>query len=66
MYKTEDDKIQTRFMDDEGNPAEGIFDLVVLSIGITPGADIKELTEILGIELDKDGSSRLRICLARQ
>jgi len=55
MYKTEDDKIQTRFMDDEGKPAEGIFDLVVLSIGITPGADNKELTEILGIDLDKDG-----------
>jgi len=55
MYKTEDDKIQTRFMDDEGKPTEDIFDLVVLSIGITPGADNKQLTEILGLELDEDG-----------
>jgi len=55
MYKTEDDKIQTRFMDDEGKPIEDVFDLVVLSIGITPGADNKQLAEILGIELDKDG-----------
>lgn len=55
MYKTGDDKIQTRFMDDEGRPIEDIFDLVVLSIGITPGADNEHLMEILGIELDKDG-----------
>ncbi len=55
MYKTEDDKIQTRFMDDEGKPMDGVFDLVVLSIGITPGADNKELTEILDIDLDTDG-----------
>jgi heterodisulfide reductase subunit A len=55
MYKTEDDKIRTRFMDDEGKPTDGIFDLVVLSIGITPGADNHQLTEILGIDLDADG-----------
>ena len=55
MYKTEDDKIRTRFMDDEGKPIDGVFDLVVLSIGITPGADNKELTQILGIGLDTDG-----------
>lgn len=55
MYKTEDDKIQTRYMDDDGRPVEDVFDLMVLSVGITPGADNRKLAEILGIGLDQDG-----------
>ena len=39
MYKTDDDRIRTRFMAAEGNSeaVEDIFDLVVLSVGIMPG-----------------------------
>lgn len=56
MYLTEDDKIRTRFMSDaDGHPVEDIFDLVVLSVGITPGADTGAMAEKLGIDLNADG-----------
>ncbi len=55
VYKTEDDKIRTRYMDEEGLPVDGVFDLMVLSVGITPGPDNQQLSEILGVELDQDG-----------
>ncbi len=55
MLKTEDDKIKTRYMDDDGNPMEATFDMVVLSIGITPGDDNLTIAETIGVQLDHDG-----------
>lgn len=55
MYQTEDDRIETRYMNDEGLPVQEVFDLMVLSVGITPGEDNQQLAELLGIELDQDG-----------
>ena len=57
MYKTDDDRIRTRFMAAEGNSeaVEDIFDLVVLSVGIMPGADNASLSETVGAPLNDDG-----------
>jgi len=57
MYKTEDDRIRTRFMASEGSSeaVEEEFDLVVLSVGIMPGADNHALAEVVGAPLNSDG-----------
>ncbi len=56
MYETKEGKIQTRFMDDvNGSPVDDEFDLVVLSIGIMPGADNTALSELMKIDLNADG-----------
>jgi len=56
MYETEDGGIRTRFMaEEDGLPVEEIFDLVVLSVGIMPGADNPALAGTLGIELGTEG-----------
>jgi len=57
MYKTEEDRIRTRFMASEGSSeaVEDEFDLVVLSIGIMPGADNASLSEQFGAPLNSDG-----------
>jgi heterodisulfide reductase subunit A len=41
--------------EEDGLPVEEIFDLVVLSVGIMPGADNPTLAGILGIELGPEG-----------
>lgn len=57
MYNTDDDRIQTRFMAAEGSSeaVEETFDLVVLSVGIMPGADNAALAERVGLPLNGDG-----------
>jgi heterodisulfide reductase subunit A len=56
IYPIEDDKLQMRYMNDEdGLPVKEVFDMVVLSIGIMPGSDNKKLSELLNIDLNKDG-----------
>lgn len=57
MYKTEDDRIRTRFMAVEGSSeaVEEEFDLVVLSVGIMPAADNEALAEVVGAPLNRDG-----------
>jgi heterodisulfide reductase subunit A len=57
MYNTDDDRIRTRFMAAEGSSeaVEEIFDLVVLSVGIMPGADNAALAELVGLPLNGDG-----------
>jgi heterodisulfide reductase subunit A len=57
MYKTDDDRIRTRYMAAEGNSeaVEDLFDLVVLSVGIMPGADNASLSETVGAPLNDDG-----------
>ncbi len=57
MYKTEDDRIRTRFMATEGSSEamEEEFDLVVLSVGIMPAADNPTLAEAVGAPLNSDG-----------
>jgi heterodisulfide reductase subunit A len=57
MYKTEDDRIRTRFMAGEGSSeaVDDDFDMVVLSIGIMPAADNAALSELIGAPLNGDG-----------
>jgi heterodisulfide reductase subunit A2 len=56
IYPIEDDKLQMRYMNDEdGLPVKEVFDMVVLSIGIMPGSDNKKISELLNIDLNKDG-----------
>ena len=57
MYKTEDDRIRTRFMAAEGSSeaVEDDFDLVVLSIGIMPATDNGAMSELVGAPLNRDG-----------
>lgn len=45
-----------RFEDKEGNKViERAFDMVVLSVGITPSADTQKLADMLGVEIDAHG-----------
>lgn len=57
MYKTEDDRVRTRFMSAEGSSEaiEADFDLVVLSVGIMPGVDNASLSELVDAPLNRDG-----------
>jgi len=56
IYPAADERLQIRYMgeDQESSQLED-FDLVVLSIGIMPGADNQQLSEMLGVALDTDG-----------
>jgi heterodisulfide reductase subunit A len=48
--------VKLRYLDEEsGQPAEVVFDLVVLSVGITPGPDNVALANLLRTELTPDG-----------
>ena len=52
----ENDSLLMRYMNEEdGLCVEEGFDLIVLSIGIMPGPDNDNLSDLLGINLDKDG-----------
>ncbi len=56
MYEAPDGAVRTRYMTEEdGAPVDEIFDLVVLSVGIMPGADNSALSRTLGIDLNGDG-----------
>ena len=56
VYPMENDRLRMRFMDEaEGAPTDAEFDLLVLSIGIMPGADNKTLAGLFGLELNQDG-----------
>ncbi|MDM8526048.1 FAD-dependent oxidoreductase [Desulfococcaceae bacterium HSG8] len=68
IFRTDDDRLQMAFLDSNTRePAEEIFDLVVLSAGLTPGKDTEHLAGLLGAELADTGffsSSRDGIFLA--
>jgi heterodisulfide reductase subunit A len=56
MYEAQDGGIRTRFMlEEDGSPVDETFDLVVLSVGIMPGADNPALAETFGIDLGQEG-----------
>ena len=47
--------LRVRFVNEQGKQAEKDFDLVVLSVGMTPSASVKEVATRLGIELNDFG-----------
>ncbi len=56
IYPLENDRLELRHMkEDEGEPLSESFDLVVLSVGITPGKDTASISEITGIPMNEDG-----------
>ncbi len=59
IYKTEDDRLKVSYFT-PGAPeaAEDIFDIIILSVGITPGQDNKGLADMLNIALDDSGFFR--------
>ena len=48
-------KLTVNFTDSNGDPASGEYDIVVLSIGITPPEGAQEIASKLGIELNEYG-----------
>ena len=56
IYPLEDDRLRLRHMVEEaGEASMEDYDMVVLSVGITPGADSKAISEIFGVALNQDG-----------
>jgi heterodisulfide reductase subunit A len=56
MFQTDEDRIRTRYMsENDSGPVEAEFDLVVLSVGIMPGADNDALADLLHAQLTPDG-----------
>ena len=56
VFPLENDRLKMRYLKDEdGKAIEEEFDLVVLSVGITPGDDNEFLAGALGIGLTEDG-----------
>jgi heterodisulfide reductase subunit A len=52
----ENDQLRLTFQPDDGSPSrQQVFDLVVLSIGITPGKNLSALVEPLELSLTPDG-----------
>ncbi len=56
VLQTSSGKLEVKFEDiSQGKVRRDVFDLVVLSVGISPGKDVWDLARILGINLDDDG-----------
>lgn len=56
IFKTEDDRLRVSFFDNTAQDSmEECFDLVVLSIGVTPGEDTKKLATLLDLEIGSSG-----------
>jgi heterodisulfide reductase subunit A len=59
LRTTPDGRVKVRYLDDtSGRPREAPFDLVVLSVGIGPGADNAALAALLNVELTEQGFFR--------
>lgn len=56
FYRLDNDGIQVHYFDEEaGRSVTGEFDLVILSVGMTPGASHALFKESLGLSLGDDG-----------
>ncbi|MDR2368856.1 MAG: FAD-dependent oxidoreductase [Deltaproteobacteria bacterium] len=47
--------VALEFIDEKGQRRSEVFDMVVLSVGLTPSTGIEGLAEVLGIELNEEG-----------
>jgi heterodisulfide reductase subunit A-like polyferredoxin len=48
-------RLVVSFCDESGNPASGEYDMVVLSVGMKPGGEKRELFDKIGVKTDKYG-----------
>ncbi len=56
LYPAPEDRLKAIYFDpDDRKPGEAVFDLVVLSIGLMPGADNPALSTLLDAPLTEDG-----------
>jgi len=56
IYQIENDRLNLRYMpDNESSPVYEEFDLIVLSVGITPGADTNKISEQFSIDINDHG-----------
>ena len=55
-----DDRLHIRYGTEDGKIAEEVFDLVVLSVGLSPAEEIGHLAEIAGIDLNAHGFAASR------
>jgi heterodisulfide reductase subunit A len=61
ILQTSSNELEVRFEDiAQGKVCRDIFDLVILSVGISPGKNSWDLARILGINLDDDGFFDIR------
>ncbi len=59
VYKTGDDRLMVNYFPPGAPEAlEEIFDMIILSVGITPGQDNKGLADMLNVGLDDSGFFR--------
>jgi heterodisulfide reductase subunit A len=59
LRKTPDGRVKVRYLDDQsGKPEVATFDLVVLAVGLGPGADNAALADLLKVELTEQGFFR--------
>ena len=58
IYQTEDKRLQVNFYDAALSVTqEEIFDMVALSIGITPSSDLNKMVELFDLRLDEQNSN---------
>ena len=56
LCETDEGRVKLRYLgEDSGLPLEAAFDLVVLSVGISPGGDNPALAALLQVELTPEG-----------
>ena len=56
VFRTEDDRLQMTFFDPASRESKDeIFDMIVLSVGLCPGEDLKGLAGLFGMELSDTG-----------
>ncbi len=56
IYQIDNDRLRLRYMPEEtGTPLHEEYDLVVLSVGMTPGGDTRPLSDMFGIAVDEHG-----------
>ena len=53
--------LRVGFIDEQGHPAHDDFDLVVLSAGLQPNADIRSFGERVGVEINRHGFASTRV-----
>jgi heterodisulfide reductase subunit A-like polyferredoxin len=54
------DQLHIRFGTEDGKIHDEVFDMVVLSVGLSPAQDVNETAEKLGIDLNKHGFAATR------
>ncbi len=55
IVKTEDDRLRSTYFDSAGESKEEIFDLIVLSVGLTPAMDLTKLAALFSMDLSESG-----------